>query len=152
MALTHLDTAIAITRALGHSARLRTVAMLRPGELCVCQITEVLKLASSTVSLHLKELKRSGLIDERKDGRWVYIALSQDREARAWIATALAAVAGDPQIEVDDRLVAELRRLPVEDLCRLGYAKARAKCERSGKGRGGREQGARKNRTPRSKH
>ncbi len=57
---TDLNTAVAAARALGHSARLRAVAMLRSGELCVCQITEVLKLASSTVSLHLKELKRSG--------------------------------------------------------------------------------------------
>ncbi len=144
MAAVNLDTAVASARALGHSARLRAVAMLRSGELCVCQITEVLKLASSTVSLHLKELKRSGLITERKEGRWVYIALSQNPQARSWIETALAAVARDPQLEADKRMVAELRRLPVDDLCRLGYEKARARHERRGKGHIGRQHGTRK--------
>lgn len=131
-----LHTAVAVARALGHPARLRAVAMLRSGELCVCQITEVLKLASSTVSLHLKELKRAGLISERKNGRWVHVALSGAPDVRPWIETALSAVASDPQHRADGRVVAELRRLPVEDLCRLGYAEAKAKHEKSGRARG----------------
>jgi len=135
MASTQLKMGVAIARALGHSARLRIVAMLRSGDLCVCQITEVLKLAPSTVSLHLRELKRSGLIDERKEGRWVHLTLSQDPQARSWLDTALLAVGGDPQLEADARLVAELRRLPIEDLCRLGYEKARARQARTGKRR-----------------
>lgn len=116
-----LDLAVAAARALGHAARMRIVTMLQPGELCVCQITEVLKLAPSTVSAHLKELRLAGLTLERKDGRWVSISLSDDPAARTWIATALAAAGDDPQLAADRRLVAELRRLPVEDLCRLGY-------------------------------
>jgi DNA-binding transcriptional ArsR family regulator len=120
-----LDAAVAVARALGHPARLRAVAMLRSGELCVCQITEVLRLAPSTVSIHLKELKRCGLVSERKEGRWVFVALSEDLEARSWVATALAAVGVDPQLEEDERLVGEIRRLPVEELCRLGYEEAR---------------------------
>ena len=154
MTATSFHTAVAAARALGHPARLRTIAMVRSGELCVCQITEVLKLASSTVSLHLKELKRSGLITEHKDGRWVYIALSHVTEARSWIETALAAVAGDPQLEADDRMVAELRQLPVEDLCRLGYegAKGKHNRNRSGKRRIGRQHGTRRDTTSRRKH
>ena len=135
----NLHEAVTVSRALGHTARLRTLAMLRSGNLCVCQITAVLKLAPSTVSIHLKELKRCGLIVERKEGRWVHIGLSDDSRARSWIETALAAVAGDPQIEADDGLVAELRRLPVEDLCRLGYEGARARQARAGKARASRE-------------
>ena len=120
-----LDSSVASARALGHPARLRTVAMLRSGELCVCQITEVLKLAPSTVSAHLKELKLAGLVSERKDGRWVYFGLIEDESTRAWTAAALSPLAGEAQIEADDRLVAELRRLPVEDLCRFGYEAAK---------------------------
>lgn len=121
-----LNAAVAVARALGHPARLRAVATLQTGELCVCQITEVLKLATSTVSLHLKELKRCGLVRERKDGRWVWIALSDDPPAREWIRIALNAAGSDPQLEEDARLVTELRALPVEALCRLGYEKAKA--------------------------
>ena len=149
----NLYAAVAAARALGHPARLRTIAMLRSGELCVCQITEVLKLASSTVSLHLKELKRSGLITEHKDGRWVYIALSEVTDAHSWIETALAAVAGDSQLAADDQMVAELRKLPVEDLCRLGYEGAKAKQSRnkSRKRRIGRQHGTRRDTTSRRK-
>ncbi len=123
----NLDIAVVVSRALGHQARVRTVAMLRSGELCVCQITTVLRLAQSTVSSHLRELRRAGLITERKEGRWVYFALSADAEVTPWIAAALSTLAADPQIEEDQRLIAELRQLPVEDLCGLGYEAAKAK-------------------------
>ena len=125
MMMSNLKSSVAAARALGHPARLRTVAMLRSGELCVCQITEVLKLAPSTVSAHLKELKQAGLVSERKDGRWVYFDLIDDEGTRSWIEVALSGLVHDPQIEADDRLVAELRRLPVEDLCRFGYEEAK---------------------------
>lgn len=119
-----LDTAVAVARALGHPARLRAVAMLRTGELCVCQVTEVLGLATSTVSLHLRELRRCGLVTERKDGRWVWVRLADDPLAREWVRTALAAAGADPQLEKDALLVEKLRLLSVEDLCRLGYEAA----------------------------
>lgn len=129
MMSSNLESTVAVARALGHPARARAVAMLRSGELCVCQITEVLGLAASTVSIHLKELKRSGLIVERKEGRWVYISLATGAFAQAWINPLLEGLQGDPQLVEDDRMVEELRRLPVEDLCRLGYQAALAKLE-----------------------
>jgi ArsR family transcriptional regulator len=127
MKVSDLNAAVAAARAIGHRARLRTLAMLRSGELCVCQITEVLQLASSTVSIHLKELKRAGLVSERKDGRWVFIALSDGPDARPWIETVLGVIEDDPQIESDERKVQELRLLAVEDLCRLGFEGAKAR-------------------------
>jgi DNA-binding transcriptional ArsR family regulator len=120
----NLESSVAVARALGHLARLRTVAMLRSGELCACQITEVLKLAPSTVSAHLRELKLAGVITERKEGKWVHFSLVKNEIFRSWIDAALSPLEQDPQVEADDRLVAELRRLPVEDLCRLGYEEA----------------------------
>jgi DNA-binding transcriptional ArsR family regulator len=125
MKLSPLDAAVSVARALGHPARLRAVAMLRSGELCVCQITEVLGLAPSTVSLHLKELKRCGLVSERKEGRFVHISLSGEPETGHWIDTAITAASSDPQLGQDARKVEELRGLPLEDLCRLGYEAAR---------------------------
>jgi len=127
MKISTFESAVATARALGHPARLRTVAMLRSGELCVCQITEVLKLAPSTVSAHLKELKQAGLVSERKNGRWVFFDLIDDEDTRSWTEAALSPLVDDPQIAADERLVDELRRLPVEDLCRFGYEAAKEK-------------------------
>lgn len=127
MMTSKLDRTVALARALGNPARLRIAAMLCTGELCVCQITEVLELAPSTVSAHLRELRQAGVTTERKVGRWIYVGLAEEPSARPWIDSALTAVAGDRQIMADAVLVEELRRLPVEELCRLGLAEARAR-------------------------
>ena len=101
--------------------------MLRAGELCVCQITEILQLAPSTVSAHLKELSRAGCTEERKDGRWVWVGLSQEPAAERSREALLEGLNGDPQLAADRERVEELRNIAVADLCRLGYDEARAR-------------------------
>ena len=58
-------------KALSDSNRLRILKMLQTKPLCVCEITNVLELATSTVSQHLKILKDAGFILEEKEGKWV---------------------------------------------------------------------------------
>lgn len=65
-----------VTKALADIQRVRILMMLRPGELCVCQIVEVLGLAPSTVSKHLSILSAADLVDSRKEGRWGYFRLA----------------------------------------------------------------------------
>lgn len=113
-----LTQLVDIYKALGHPVRLRILAMLRTGELCACQITAVLKLAPSTVSAHLTELRRAGVVVERKHGRWVIFRHAEDEQAQALIANALASLTGDARIEADARIVKRLRRVSVEKLCR----------------------------------
>lgn len=60
-----------IFKALSDPNRLRIIKMLQTRHLCVCEITEVLGLATSTVSKHLSVLKDVGFISEEKDGKWV---------------------------------------------------------------------------------
>jgi DNA-binding transcriptional ArsR family regulator len=112
-------SAVGILKALGHPVRLRLAAMLRGGELCVCQMTAVLGLAASTVSAHLSDLKRAGLVEDRKDGRWVLHRLSQDPPAVSHLEPVWKSVAGDAHLEEDARVLRELRRVPVEELCRV---------------------------------
>ena len=69
-------------KALAHPVRLRILALLREGELCVCEVDGVLGLAPSTVSEHLTDLRRTGVVREWKVGRWVHVALSNDDNAR----------------------------------------------------------------------
>jgi ArsR family transcriptional regulator, arsenate/arsenite/antimonite-responsive transcriptional repressor len=115
-----LATTVDVFKALGHPFRLRILAMLRGGELCVCQMTAVLGLAASTVSAHLADLKRAGLVAERKDGRWVFHRLAEAEETAGLLEPAWRSIARDPQVESDTRLLRELRRVSVEELCRVG--------------------------------
>jgi ArsR family transcriptional regulator len=67
-------------KALGESNRLRILKMLEIRPLCVCEITEVLQLAPSTVSKHLSILRDAGFIVDEKDGKWVNYCLSDTAE------------------------------------------------------------------------
>lgn len=117
--MTALDSSTRLFKALAHPARLRILAMLRGGDLCACQITAALGLAPSTVSAHVAELRRAGLVTERKDGRWVHFALSKDAGARATLRRVWQQVESDPQVADDGATLAELRTIPVEELCRM---------------------------------
>ena len=74
---------VELLKALAHPVRLRILALLRDGELCVCQVAEILRLAHSTVSEHLTDLRRAGLVQERKVGRWVHVALTDAAASRS---------------------------------------------------------------------
>lgn len=66
-----MDQLIKIFKALGDKNRLRIVKMLQHKDLCVCEITAILELATSTVSKHLSILKEADLIGDSKKGKWV---------------------------------------------------------------------------------
>ena len=65
-----------IASALSEPHRLKLLGMLQAGELCLCDLTAGLDLAPSTVSNHMAILKRAGLVETRKDGRWMHFRLS----------------------------------------------------------------------------
>lgn len=66
-----MEILIKIFKALADKNRLRIVKMLQQKSLCVCEITAVLGLATSTVSKHLSILKNAEIIRDIKDGKWV---------------------------------------------------------------------------------
>ncbi len=58
-----------LNKALGHPIRVEIVAILRRHETCLCgDIVELLPLAQSTVSQHLKVLKAAGIVQGEIDG------------------------------------------------------------------------------------
>ena len=63
-------------KALGDEARLRIVALLSHGELCVCHIESALELSQPTASRHLAVLKNAGVVDAKRNGNWVYYELA----------------------------------------------------------------------------
>ena len=64
-------------KALADQTRLRIISLLRAGEICVCDIHGSLGLPQPTVSRHLAYLRKTGLVDTRKDGLWVHYRLAE---------------------------------------------------------------------------
>ena len=110
-----------VVKALADENRVRALLALRQRELCVCQITELLALAPSTVSKHMSILKQARLVDSRKNGRWMYYRLADDdvpveaSEALAWIRKSLSC---DPQTRRDDACLKQILKLEPEVLCK----------------------------------
>ena len=65
-----------VFRALADTTRLRILGLLLTGEVCVCHIHESLRIPQPKASRHLAYLRRSGLVDTRRDGLWVYYRLA----------------------------------------------------------------------------
>ena len=63
-------------RALADPTRLRIVALLIGGEVCVCHIHETLNIPQPKASRHLAYLRKSGLVEGRKEGFWVHYRLA----------------------------------------------------------------------------
>jgi ArsR family transcriptional regulator, arsenate/arsenite/antimonite-responsive transcriptional repressor len=63
-------------KALADGTRLRILGLLRAGEICVCDIHGSLGLPQPTVSRHLAYLRKTGLVEGRKDGLWVHYRLA----------------------------------------------------------------------------
>lgn len=67
-------------KALSDETRLRILALLAAGELCVCDLMAILDLPQSTVSRHLAYLRNSGLVADRREGVWMYYRLTDSSE------------------------------------------------------------------------
>jgi ArsR family transcriptional regulator len=120
-----LETFETVAKAVADPSRLRILKLLEGGELCVCQITAVLDLAPATVSKHLAALKTAGLLQQRRDGKWIYYRLA-DRDLNAYAQRFLglvgAVLTDDPTVGEDRRMLALVNAVPVQVLCDGGRA------------------------------
>lgn len=66
-----------IFTALADETRLRILNLLSERELCVCDLIKVLNEPQSKISRHLAYLRRSGLVEGRKEGLWMHYRLSK---------------------------------------------------------------------------
>jgi ArsR family transcriptional regulator, arsenate/arsenite/antimonite-responsive transcriptional repressor len=68
-------------KALGDESRLRMIALLAHGELCVCHLEAALGLTQWATSRHLAVLRSAGLVDSDRRGTWVYCRLAAQADA-----------------------------------------------------------------------
>jgi DNA-binding transcriptional ArsR family regulator len=109
-----------LTKALADANRVRLLLALRGGELCACQLTELLGLAPSTVSKHLFLLKHAGLLESRKSGRWIYFKLASGspvavREAIDWVKKSLGR---SPAVVADAKRLKKILKEDPSELCK----------------------------------
>ena len=65
-------------KALSDPNRLMIVDMLSCGELCACVILAQFKITQPTLSHHMKILCDCGLVNGRKEGKWIYYSLNDE--------------------------------------------------------------------------
>ncbi len=68
---------LSVFKALSDETRLRIVKLLENGELCVCHIVAAVDMSQSRISFHLKILKDAGLVQDRREGKWMHYRLNE---------------------------------------------------------------------------
>ena len=102
-----MNDLLLLAQALADPTRVRVVAALRQSELCVCELADALEISQSRLSMSLQAIRKVGLVDTRKDGKWIYYA----------IAVGQAALLGtlfchyDESLKADRRLQRDSERL-----------------------------------------
>ena len=103
-----MQKAAALFSALSDETRLRILALLTQGELCVCHLEDILQLPQSKVSRHLMVLRHAGLVTWRREGTWMHYSLpgpKDDLHARV-IDCLRTCLQENPQVQADVQRIA----------------------------------------------
>lgn len=113
--ITGLET---LFRALADQTRLRILALLASGEVCVCNIHGALDIPQPTASRHLAYLRKTGLVDTRKDGLWVHyrLAAPADPALAAVLKASIDALGAARGVATDRRRLSGLTAIPLRVL------------------------------------
>jgi ArsR family transcriptional regulator len=77
---TTMETAIKMFKALSDETRLRIYLLLLQGELCVCELVNILSIEQSRISHSVRILKEAGLVVNRREGKWIIYAVNPETE------------------------------------------------------------------------
>lgn len=75
----HLELMEKQLKAVSDLNRLKLLACLKKGEVCVCDFVDILQISQPAVSQHLRKLKEAGIIKERKVGTWKHYRLAEQQ-------------------------------------------------------------------------
>jgi ArsR family transcriptional regulator, arsenate/arsenite/antimonite-responsive transcriptional repressor len=110
---------LSIAKALSDESRLRALIAVKDGELCLCQIIQVLGLSPATVSKHMNTLEQARLVERTRRGKWRYYKLADSSGSRAvkqLLAWVLNELRDDPQLSEDARKIRKVRRQDLVEL------------------------------------
>ncbi len=115
-AVTQLDT---LFKGFADPIRIRILNLLAAGELCVCDLVDLLELPQSTVSRHLRYLHRSGLVEVSREWKYAHYRLAESAHSvhRTLLNCVRTCFQGIPQLD-RERTLAEARvRSRASDPC-----------------------------------
>ncbi len=109
-------------KALSDETRLRLLNLFNHSKkpLCVCELTDALKMPQYQISKHLSLLKHPGLIKNEKQGKWTYYSLINDNFVNSQLFIFLYRFLNDTQFEQDWQYLQKRLSLRENDLCTIG--------------------------------
>ena len=119
--MSNLDHFARISAALADPTRIRLLAACLDTERCVCQLVALIDLSNASISKHLGQLRDAGLLESRREGRWVHY--KSPSEPNAVIGSALAGVRAhtleDELIAQDILTLGNIDAIDPQDLARM---------------------------------
>lgn len=109
-----------IFKALSDETRLRVLKLLQERELCVCELIQVLDMSQPRISRHLSVLKNAGLVDDRREGKWVYYSLrdgAENKDIKTLLKTMSLLANNDSVVQNDKRNLKKAVRLSETEGC-----------------------------------
>jgi len=106
-----MDSFATALKALGHTDRLRILALLSHGELTVSELVSILNLSQPRVTQYIKSLEAAGVIERLREGSWVFSRVKRGNDGiSALVATTLASLPqDDPTLSADQRRLSDVR-------------------------------------------
>ena len=113
-------TPVLFFKCLSDETRLRCVTLLqKEGTLCVCELTAALALSQPKISRHLAFLRQCGLLQDSREGHWVFYQINP--ALPGWssplLAHALAAVESTGQFKLDLQRLQQMENRPDSKIC-----------------------------------
>jgi len=73
-----MNNIVAFNHALADATRWRIVQLLFNEPLCVCEVADILDMPQSSVSSHIQVIKKGGLLESEKCGKWQYYRVREN--------------------------------------------------------------------------
>lgn len=95
--------------ALADRTRLRLLNLMDGREVCVCYFVEILKQDQPKISRHLAYLRKAGIVNARRDGKWMHYSIEHPEDAvgASILDAALASIKTDRQMQMDRSRLAQ---------------------------------------------
>ncbi len=110
-----MKTLVPFFAALADPTRLRLLHLMRNGEICVCFLQGVLQTNQPKISRHLAYLRNAGLVEARRDGKWMHYRLKKlDKDLQPILAQTLERAGKETVIQKDIKRLAEIQCCPAK--------------------------------------